>query len=85
MTNARPASPRRALFLALAWLLFLFTAPLPAAQTRPGADAAAKAPPIRAGQKAPDFSLQSAQGSHYRLSDRIGEKNLVLIFFRGPW
>jgi cytochrome oxidase Cu insertion factor (SCO1/SenC/PrrC family) len=39
---------------------------------------------VRAGQKAPDFSLQSADGRTLSLSDFRG-KNVVLVFYRGYW
>jgi hypothetical protein len=37
------------------------------------------------GQPAPDFSLESYAGSVVTLSDFQGEKNVVLVFYRGHW
>jgi peroxiredoxin len=37
----------------------------------------------RAGELAPDFTLDSAQGSAVTLSDYQGHLNLVLVFYRG--
>ena len=39
---------------------------------------------VQAGAKAPDFTLQSADGSTLSLSDLHG-KNVVLVFYRGYW
>lgn len=40
---------------------------------------------IQAGQRAPDFSLESAEGKTVTLSDFRGKKNVVLVFYRGYW
>ena len=40
---------------------------------------------IAVGHKAPDFRLESSDGTSYGLSDLRGEKDLVLIFWRGTW
>ena len=37
------------------------------------------------GQQAPDFSLESYAGPVVTLSDFQGEKNVVLVFYRGHW
>ena len=37
------------------------------------------------GRPAPDFELPDANGQNHRLSELQGEKNLVLVFFRGTW
>jgi len=37
------------------------------------------------GQPAPDFSLASYAGPVVTLSDFQGEKNVVLVFYRGHW
>ena len=37
------------------------------------------------GQLAPDFSLESYAGPVVTLSDFRGEKNVVLVFYRGHW
>lgn len=39
---------------------------------------------VRTGAKAPDFTLQSADGGTLSLSDLHG-KNVVLVFYRGYW
>jgi peroxiredoxin Q/BCP len=36
---------------------------------------------IQAGDKAPDFTLPSQSGEPVRLSDRLGERNVVLYFY----
>lgn len=40
---------------------------------------------ISVGQEAPAFSLTSSDGKTYSLADLRGEKDLVLVFFRGTW
>jgi len=40
---------------------------------------------VRAGRPAPDFSLASLDGSVVTLSDFRGERNVVLVFYRGHW
>ena len=52
--------------------------------------AAASEEPVQAervavGQQAPPVSLTGTDGETYVLADLKGEKNLVLIFFRGSW
>ena len=37
------------------------------------------------GQLAPDFSLESYAGPVVTLSDFRGEKDVVLVFYRGHW
>lgn len=49
------------------------------------AGAAQQTDTIAVGDEAPDFTLQSTDGETYRLADIRGDKNLVLIFFRGTW
>jgi peroxiredoxin Q/BCP len=36
---------------------------------------------LKAGEKAPDFSLPSQDGNEVRLSELLGEKNVVLYFY----
>lgn len=55
-----------------------------------GAAAAPAAVPEQAervavGDTAIDFTMQSIDGETYRLSDLRGEKNAIVIFFRGTW
>lgn len=37
------------------------------------------------GSEAPDVSLESIDGESLRLSDLRGDKNVILVFFRGTW
>ena len=37
------------------------------------------------GQRAPAFTLPSANGGTRSLAEVAGKKNLVLVFFRGVW
>ena len=40
---------------------------------------------VAVGDVAPDFSLMSYAGTATTLSDYRGEKNVVLVFYRGYW
>jgi len=40
---------------------------------------------VALGTIAPDFSLSSMSGEVETLSDSRGEKNVVLVFYRGHW
>lgn len=40
---------------------------------------------VAVGDVAPDFSLESFSGDTVALSDFRGEKNVVLVFYRGHW
>lgn len=40
---------------------------------------------VQVGQAAPDFALESMDGSQVTLSDFRGKKRLVLVFYRGHW
>lgn len=40
---------------------------------------------VQVGQSAPDFTLASLAGPNVTLSDYRGEKNVVLVFYRGHW
>ena len=40
---------------------------------------------VRVGDVAPDFTLASLAGPPVTLSDLRGEKNVVLVFYRGHW
>ena len=42
---------------------------------------AARADTLSPGVKAPDFSLVGMDGQHYRLSDFVGQRGLVLAWF----
>ena len=51
----------------------------------PRAGATQQPDTIAVGDQAPDFTLESTDGETYRLADMRGDKNLVVIFFRGTW
>ena len=40
---------------------------------------------VAVGTLAPDFTLESLDGGRLTLSDFQGEKNVVLVFYRGHW
>lgn len=40
---------------------------------------------VAVGDTAIDFTMQSIDGETYTLSDLRGEKNAIVIFFRGTW
>jgi cytochrome oxidase Cu insertion factor (SCO1/SenC/PrrC family) len=40
---------------------------------------------VRVGEAAPDFALEDIAGKRISLSEFRGEKNVVLIFYRGYW
>jgi cytochrome oxidase Cu insertion factor (SCO1/SenC/PrrC family) len=40
---------------------------------------------VTAGAAAPDFTLQALSGDVLTLSDFRGERNVVLVFYRGHW
>jgi cytochrome oxidase Cu insertion factor (SCO1/SenC/PrrC family) len=40
---------------------------------------------VTVGSEAPDFTLETHEGSHITLSDFRGKKNLVVVFYRGHW
>ncbi len=40
---------------------------------------------VKVGDTAPDFSLLAYSGDTISLSDFRGEKNVVLVFYRGHW
>lgn len=41
--------------------------------------------PIKAGDTAPDFTLQDQKGSKVTLSAARGQSPVVLVFYRGYW
>ena len=55
----------------------------PALQTHSAPPAQAER--VAVGDQAIDFSLESIDGESYRLSDLRGEKNAIVVFFRGTW
>ncbi len=40
---------------------------------------------VEVGQTAPDFTLPDPDGSNHSTAGLRGEKNLLLVFFRGAW
>ena len=40
---------------------------------------------VRVGDRAPDFTLEDAQGRPVTLSGLRGRKHVVLVFYRGHW
>jgi hypothetical protein len=66
----------------LAWASF--QAPAVATNDDSGSTAPAQER-IAVGDEAPDFALETLEGRNLRLSDLRGEKNAVIILFRGAW
>ena len=73
----------RSSVVALAFL----AATLQAAAAQPAGQAedAPAAERVEVGQTAPDFTLPDPDGVDHTLSALRGEKNLLLVFFRGAW
>ena len=87
MIVSRPMSQPRAVpsrrILAVAFLtggFILAAAPVEAEDALP-----TQAERVAVGQEAPGFSLTGTDGRSYAPSDVRGQKDLVLIFFRGTW
>jgi len=40
---------------------------------------------VKAGQAAPEFTLENFDGKPLSLSDFRGKKNVLLVFYRGQW
>lgn len=53
----------------------------------PTASQAEEAPttPVAVGQTAPDFTLPDPNDNNHALASLRGEKNLLMVFFRGAW
>lgn len=73
-------------------VLLLVSAGMAAAQVGPalGPKDGAGLPPtdlarVAMGSPAPDFTLESKDGTPVTLSSFRGRKNLVLVFYRGHW
>jgi len=49
------------------------------------AAAAVRESPVKAGDAAPDFTLQDQNGSKVTLSAARGQTPVVLVFYRGYW
>jgi len=65
--------------------LALTSATLRPAAAQATKETAATATVVKVGEPAPDFSLAGSDGKTYRLADLRGNKNLVLVIFRGVW
>lgn len=75
-------------FLGLFSVLLMGTALITAAPRGASATqsaSATQAERVAVGDEAIDFTMQSIDGETYRLSDLRGEKNAIIIFFRGAW
>ena len=85
----RPVHPGRFVLalLAVFFLLLLAFAPslAGAADASDEAEPGQQAERVKVGDEALDFTLESLEGETYRLSDLEGEKQVILIFFRGAW
>ncbi len=84
MSHTQARQPRRTLRAFVPILAALILGPVAALATSGEATAAGSAG-IRVGEPAPDFTLESSDGTTYTLSKRAGKKNVVLVFFRGTW
>jgi cytochrome oxidase Cu insertion factor (SCO1/SenC/PrrC family) len=77
--------------LLLCSLLFLLLFSIGAnAQTKLGPKDSTTLPPadlsrIKAGDEAPDFTLEDQDGKPVTLSDYRNKKSVVLVFYRGYW
>lgn len=60
-------------------------APALADPPAPGVQESEGASDVAVGREAPDFVLRSLDGEQYRLSDRRGRGQVVVVFFRGAW
>ena len=40
---------------------------------------------VQVGDASPDFTLENMDGKKITLSDLRGQKNVVLVFYRGHW
>ena len=69
-------------FLGLLAVLLMSVAALTVASHGASATQAER---VAVGDEAIDFTMQSIDGETYRLSDLRGEKNVIVIFFRGAW
>ncbi len=49
------------------------------------ADDAKEMARVEVGQEAPDFTLPDPAGTDFTLSALRGEKNVLMVFFRGAW
>jgi cytochrome oxidase Cu insertion factor (SCO1/SenC/PrrC family) len=40
---------------------------------------------VKAGDAAPDFTLENTDGNRITLSEFRGKKSVILVFYRGQW
>lgn len=71
-------------------LLILFAFAVSPAYAQLGPKDATNLPPtdlerVKAGDQAPDFTLENMDGKRISLSDFRGKKDVVLVFYRGHW
>ena len=71
-------------------LLFIFSVDYASAFAQLGPKDGANLPAtdlerVKVGQTAPDFTLEDMTGRRISLSDFRGNKNVVLVFYRGHW
>ena len=59
--------------------------PLPEPEPEPEAEALDPGQGLPLGSRAPDFELSDGNGKLHTLNDYIGNKHVVLVFFRGVW
>lgn len=75
-------------FLPIAFVLLLLSSPSSYAQLGPK-DGAGMPPTdlerIKIGERAPDFTLENADGKKVSLGSYRGKKHVVLVFYRGYW
>jgi cytochrome oxidase Cu insertion factor (SCO1/SenC/PrrC family) len=71
-------------------MIFVFTLIIPPAFSQVAEKTADKLAPtdlnrVNVGQLAPDFTLENYDGNKISLSEFHGQKNVVLVFYRGHW
>jgi cytochrome oxidase Cu insertion factor (SCO1/SenC/PrrC family) len=72
----------------ITFVLLLFLSPSSHAQIGPKDGAGLPATDlerVKIGDKAPDFTLENADGKKITLSSYRGKKDVVLVFYRGYW
>ena len=77
----------KALILLFALMLLPVQSPV-SAQTSPkdgDKQSATDLDRVKVGQPAPDFTLEDSEGKNISLADYRGQKNVVLVFYRGYW
>lgn len=79
------AGSTRSSLWALGFILILSITIPPAINVAAATAGQMPAARVAVGDEAVDFSLESIEGETYRLADLRGEKNAIIIFFRGTW